>query len=85
MKTKPNAKLPITACQYQGILNIGLDSEPIIFKIDDIIIIPTKVPKTILYEATFVTNKIINPIAIAMIDVSPTEPGIFPRKASIHE
>ena len=48
INTRPNAKLPITKCQYQGTWNIGLVSDPTIFNIDDITIIPTKVPKIIL-------------------------------------
>ena len=63
-------------------LNIGLVSDPTRFNIEDIRIMPTKVPKIILYEATFVYSKTASPIAIAIMDVSPTEPGILPRNAS---
>ena len=83
IKTKPNAKLPMTKCQYQGIANIGLVSEPTIFNIPDINIIPSMVATTILQEATFEARRIINPMPIAIIDVSPMEPGIYPRNASI--
>ena len=41
------------------------------------------VAKTILHEATFVAKRIIKPIPIAIIDVSPIEPGIYPKNASI--
>tara|TARA_Y100000739_G_scaffold213305_1_gene206161 strand:+ start:510 stop:713 length:204 start_codon:yes stop_codon:yes gene_type:complete len=65
-------------------LNIGLVSDPTRFNIEDIRIMPTKVPKIILYEATFVYSKTASPIAIAIMDVSPTEPGMLPRNASNH-
>ena len=45
---------------------------------------PKIVPSIILYDATFVTNRIIAAIPIAIIDVSPTEPGMCPKKASNH-
>ena len=46
---------------------------------------PIIVPKIIRYEATPVASRIIAAIAIAMTDVSPTEPGMLPTKASNHE
>ena len=62
---------------------MGLVSEPTIFKIPDINIIPSIVATTILQDATFVAKRIISPILIAIIDVSPMEPGIYPKNASI--
>ena len=83
IKTRPKAKLPITACQYHGTSNIGFVSEPTIFSRLDIVIIPMNVQRIILQDATLVANKIIKPMHIAIIDVSPIEPGIFPKNASI--
>ena len=60
-------------------------SDPTIFKIEDITIIPIKVPKMILYEATPVANSIMAAIPIAITEVSPTDPGILPISASNHE
>ena len=82
IKTKPKAKLPITKCQYQGTLNIGLVSDPTILRILVIKIIPINVPNIIRYEATLVINKIIAETAISNTEVSPTDPGIKPKKAS---
>ena len=45
-------------------------------------IIPIKVPNMILNEAILVINKITAAIEIAITEVSPTDPGIFPAKAS---
>ena len=55
---------------------MGLVSDPTRLRIDDIKIIPNRVPRMILYEATLVTNRIIRPMPIAIIEVSPTDPGI---------
>ena len=48
----------------------------------DIKIIPIKVPNIIRYEATLVINKIIAETAISNTEVSQTDPGINPKKAS---
>ena len=57
-------------------------SDPIIFSIEDIKIIPAKVPSMIRYEATLVTSNITRPIPIAMTDVSPTEPVQLVKRQS---
>ena len=54
INTNPKAKLPIVKCQYQGIANIGLVSEPIKLRALLITIIPAKVPKIILQDAILV-------------------------------
>jgi hypothetical protein len=62
-----------------------LVSDPTIFRIDDITIIPINVPKIILYEATPVAKSIIAAIPMAIMEVSPTDPGMLPMNASNHE
>ena len=51
--------------------------------IEDTRIIPITAPTIILCAATRVTSIIITPNSIAIIELSPTEPGIFPKNASI--
>ena len=41
-------------------------------------------PPTIRYEAIFVTKRIARPNKIAMVDVSPIDPGTNPKKALLH-
>ena len=42
-------------------------------------------PKIILYEATPVAKSISAAIPTAITEVSPTDPGMFPKNASNHE
>ena len=74
----------MTICHQKGTANIGLVSLPAKLNSVAVNIVPKTTPATILHEAIFVYNKMASPINIATTDVSPIDPGIKPKKASLH-
>ena len=62
---------------------MGLVSDPIRLNNSEVRKVPNKTPAMILQEATLVYNRIASPRRINKVDVSPIDPGIDPRKASL--
>ena len=51
----------------------------------DVTKVPSNTPAITLHEATLVKSKIISPINMKSVDVSPIDHGIDPKKASNQE
>ncbi|MCY1399439.1 hypothetical protein D9M71_144940 [compost metagenome] len=83
MNIMPKAKPPKTKCQYQGMANIGLVSEPMALNSQLVAIMPSITPATMRQDAMRVTSSTPPPIRMARVLVSPMEPWMVPRKASI--
>src|SRR5690606_29954304 len=74
MKIMPKAKPPVTMCQYQGMENIGLVSEPM--KLNRVLsaTMPIITPATMRQEAILVSSSTAPPMKMARVLVSPIEP-----------
>src|SRR5690606_8298876 len=83
MKIMPKAKPPVTMCQYQGVENIGLVSEPMTLNRLLRAIMPIITPATMRHEAILVMSNTAPPIKMAKVLVSPMEPCMVPINASI--
>ena len=60
-------------------------SEPIKLNNSDVKNVPNRTPAIIRHEAILVYRSIINPKRINKVEVSPIEPGMEPKNASLHE
>ena len=80
MKTAPKQKPPNTTCSYHW---SGL--APAEWKIKAMTMPPAKTLSMVFQLAMFVQIKMIAPIAMAITDVSPTEPGINPTTISLND
>ncbi len=85
MKIMPKANPPTTRCQYQGMANIGLVAEPMALNSRLVAIIPIITPATMRQAAIRVTSSTAPPMRIARVLVSPIEPCMKPRKASLQD
>src|SRR5699024_11334434 len=75
----PKANPPNTKCQYQGIENIGLVSEPIRLNRQEVTIIPIITPAMIRQEAIRAKTITAAPMINARVETSPIEPGKIGR------
>src|SRR5690554_7741570 len=73
MKIMPKAKPPVTMCQYQGMENIGLVSEPM--KLNRVLsaTMPIIMSATMRQEAILVSSSTAPPMKMARVLVSPIE------------
>src|SRR5690606_2925533 len=83
MKIMPKANPPVTMCQYQGMANIGLVSEPIALNSRLSTTMQIITPATKRQEAILVISSTAPPMKMARVLVSPMEPCMVPMKASI--
>src|SRR5690606_22662406 len=83
MKIMPKAKPPVTMCQYQGMENIGLVSEPM--QLNRVLSATMQIitPTTMRHEEIKVSSSTAPPMKMARVLVSPIEPCMVPMKASI--
>ncbi|MNM91971.1 hypothetical protein D3C81_1042870 [compost metagenome] len=77
------AKPPTTRCQYHGMANSGLLSEPMVLNRVLVAIMPSITPATMRQAAILVSSSTAPPMKMARVLVSPIEPCSKPRKASI--
>ena len=73
MKTAPKQKPPSTRCSYQG---IGVAPDD--WKTSPMTVPPRNTLSIVFQLAMSVQRRMTAPMAMAMTDVSPTEPGISP-------
>ena len=78
MNTAPKQKPPSTMCSYQGIGVL-----PVTAKIKAMAMPPTKTLSMVFQLAMPVHNRMTAPMAMAITEVSPTEPGMKPKTMSV--
>jgi len=83
MNTVPNAQPPRTTCQANGMAKAGLVSDPMTLSRVAMPAVPTTTPSMVLQDPIRETIRITAPTRQSSADVSPIEPAMNPRKASI--